>query len=127
MASLVSANSFHSLVSVKNKLFVVSNKKCEVYDDTADKFMVIESYESLPGCSRWATLRAACIRYKIVVFGRNLSAVAFYDTEKDEWYEEACSFHDTSNYVLPKHYYFQYLDYMSCLKMPHLQYFMEPC
>ena len=125
MASLVNANSNHSLVPVKNKLFVVSNKQCEVYDGTADKFVVIKSYENLPRSSRFTTLRATCIGNKIVVFGRNLSAVAFYDTEKDEWYEEACSFHDTSNYALPKDNYFKYLGYMSCLKVPQLQYFME--
>ena len=75
---LVNENSFHSLVPVKNKLFVVGSEKCEVYDDAADKFVVIESYESLPRCSRRVKLRAACIGNKIVVFGRKLSPLAFY-------------------------------------------------
>ena len=78
MASLVNENSFHSLVPVKNKLFVVGSEKCEVYDDAADKFVVIESNESLPRCSRRVKLRAACIGNKIVIFGRNLSPLAFY-------------------------------------------------
>ena len=51
--SLVNVITRHSLVAVRNKLFVVTNATCEVYYNVADKFSEFKLYEKLTPFRDW--------------------------------------------------------------------------
>ena len=44
MPNMVNSHCFHSLVAVKDKLFVISDKKfsCEVFDEVCKKFVTLK-------------------------------------------------------------------------------------
>ena len=78
----------HSLVVVKNKMFVISNRKdnCEVFDNISNKFITIKS----PEFNRFSWIIAKSIKSKVYFFQDILSKIISYDTNKNEWFEESC-------------------------------------
>ena len=78
----------HSLVVVKNKLFVISNieDNCEVFDNIKKKIITIKS----PEFDRFSRIRAKSIESKIFVIQEQCSKIICYDTNKNEWSEESC-------------------------------------
>ena len=85
------------LVSVRNKLFVVSNRfgslfgggpeNCEVFDSTSNKFVYLKMK---PTPLKFHTVRMSLsVGNKLVILGCRDSATALcYDAEKEEWSEE---------------------------------------
>ena len=88
MPNMNSGNSEHSLVVVKNKLFVISNSKdnCEVYDNICKKFTTIKS----PRIFLFSSNSACRIKHKIFVLRDESSKIIFYDTIENEWSKESC-------------------------------------
>ena len=86
MPNMVNGKSSHSLVVVRNKLFVIGDYKdtCEVFDNNIRKFVVLKS----PEISYLNT--AVSIGSKIVIFQHNTSSMSCYDADKNEWSEEPC-------------------------------------
>ena len=78
----------HSLVVVKNKLFVISKTKddCEVFDNICKKFIAIKS----PKLYFFHSIEAYTIENKIFVLQDSSSKIVTYDTNKNEWSEESC-------------------------------------
>ena len=95
-------HSNHSLVTVKNKLFVIDGNTniCEVFDNICKKFITLKSpygYISLN--------KAMSIGNIIVLFLNEKSSTNCYDVEKDEWSDKSCEIT-------------KYIDDFSCTKIP---------
>ena len=102
MPDMINGKSSHSLVVVKNKLFVIGNRQdsCEVFDSICKKFVMLNSPQlNAP------YLQAVPIRNKVVVFQYKTPLVKCYDVDKTEWSDEAC---EVAKNVI----------YFSCVKLP---------
>ena len=80
----------HSLVVVKNKLFVISNKEhniCEVFDNVCKKFISINSPEFTSFF--FGFIRCHSIENKIFVLLDERSKILSYDINKSKWSEES--------------------------------------
>ena len=88
MPNMNSGKYCHSLVVIKNKLFVVSNieDNCEVFDKICKKFITIKS----PKFYRFFSIKAFSIENKIFAFQEGKSKIISYDTDKNKWSEEFC-------------------------------------
>ena len=86
MPNMNSSKHSHSLVVVKNKLFVISKRKdgWEVFDNICKKFTTIKSPQ-IDRCTR-----AFSIENKIIIIQDELLKTIFYDTNKNAWSEESC-------------------------------------
>ena len=95
-------HSNHSLVTVKNKLFVIDGNTniYEVFDNICKKFISLKSPYGYINLNK-----AMSIGNRIVVFLHERSSIVFYDVEKDEWSAESCE--------ITKH-----IDDFSCTKIP---------
>ena len=107
MPSMTRSHHRHCLVAIKTKLFVVGEleRDCEVFDKRSNCFALISS--SLRLLSNYApdVPGAVSLGKTIAIFGRQEKTIAFYDTEKDEWYKESCEkLHS--------------ITYKSCVKIP---------
>ena len=88
MPNMNSGKYHHSLVVVKNKLFVISKRKneCEVYDNLCKKFISIKS----PKFDLSSPIRAYSIGKNIFALQAKCSKIVIYDSDKNEWSEESC-------------------------------------
>ena len=104
MANMNSGKQEHSLVVVKNKLFVISSQDhCEVYDNICNNFITIKS----PKFNWLYSIRAYSIENKIFALQDNLSKICSYDNNKNEWSKESCK--NTTN-----------LKHFACVNIPCL-------
>ena len=87
MPDMINAKCGHSLVVVKNKLFVIGDvvDGCEVFDNSFKKFIDLKS----PLIDHFF-LEANAIGCKIIVFGSEKTCAVCYDVDKDEWSHEPC-------------------------------------
>ena len=78
----------HSLVVVKNKLFVILMRKdnCEVFDNVCKKFITIKS----PDFNWFSSTRVYSIENKIFALQENTSKIITYDTNENKWSEDSC-------------------------------------
>ena len=92
MLDMVEDKSKHSLFVIKSNLYLIGTTStgCEVFDKFTNKFIIIESFSSLPRTYYFREFDAVSFGNKIAIFGKKESTIIFYDTEKDEWYEESC-------------------------------------
>ena len=93
MPNMIKYRNGHSLVVVKNKLFVIGSIEdgCELFDSTCKKFVDLK----LPLIDSFFLTytdfsEVIAIGSKIIVFGSNKNSVLCYDVEKDEWSQEPC-------------------------------------
>ena len=86
MPNMVNANHKHSMVAVKNKLFVISSgpTECEVYDNVSKHFSIFKTHRT------FQTTKAASIGSKILIFQDNPGSIVSYDVDTNEWSEEKC-------------------------------------
>ena len=93
---------FHSLVTIRDKLFVIGNVtySIEVFDNACKVFIALK-----PSPTFIDSNKAFSVGNKILIFQENSSSVISYDVNKDEWAEEPCEL--TKN-----------LEDFSCLKLP---------
>ena len=86
MPKTINDYSFHSLVVVKDKLFVIGQgtKSCEVFDNVCKKFVVFNQQPSIN------YNKSLSIGNKIVILQEKRSSIVCYDVDKDEWSEESC-------------------------------------
>ena len=101
MSDMMSDHEGHSLVTVKNKLFVIAdeNNKFEVFDNVCKKFVFLTHASSV-------TYRKGLpLGEKIIFFKEFGSSVLCYDVRKDKWSEK--SFEVTTD-----------LKDFACLKLP---------
>ena len=100
MPSTINSHRCHSLVVVKDKLFVIGDERnrFEVFDNVCKKFVSLKhpfiDYS-----------KSVAIGNRIIVFKYVISTLLCYDVDKDEWSEE--SFELTED-----------LDGFSCAKLP---------
>ena len=106
MPSMIRSRDQHSLVVVRNKLFVIGgdrrNGSCEVFESVCNKFVPLKSHIS------FGSNAALSIGSEIFIFhNRNLrsSSVVRYDVDKDEWSDKLCKATDK-------------IIYFSCVKLP---------
>ena len=87
MPSMINSKCLHSLVTLKNKLFVIGygSDSCEVFDNFNKKFVDLKS-----PYSPFNLNKALSIGNKILIFINNSSLVFSYDVDKDEWSKESC-------------------------------------
>ena len=111
MPKMIAPRQNHSLVAVKNKLFVVGGnvKECEVFEArSSNKFVSIK--RSLKHFDFYAAPdTAVSVGSKIIVFGDRSQKLAVYDVDKDEWHEESFQFTERSKGCI-------------CLKVPKMSY-----
>ena len=90
MPSMIHERSFHSLVVVKSKLFVIgnySNENCEVYDNISQTFVAF----NLPDLQCYFNYnKVVSVGSSFFIFQRRRKHVLCYDVEKREWREEFC-------------------------------------
>ena len=100
MPNMINSHSYHSLVVVKDKLFVIGNEIyfCEVFDNVSKNFVSLKHPPSM------SYNKSVAIGNRIVVFQENQSTILCYDVDKDEWSEESCEVT-------------KYLDDFSCAKL----------
>ena len=84
MANMINRHDDHSLVVVKDKLFVIGdgNNKCEVFDNVSKNFVALESSYTI------SVNKAMSIGNKIVIIRNDRPSVICYDVNKDEWSKE---------------------------------------
>ena len=101
MNNMINRHCFHSLVTVKDKLFVIGYGRdmCEVFDNVCMKFVALDS------CPILNLNKAMSIGNKIELFQDNSTLMICYDFDKDEWYEE-------SREVT------KYIQHFACAKLP---------
>ena len=103
MTSMINGRSGHSMVVVKNKLFVigVTTINSEVYDSTCNRFIALKSNLLI---DLQLSNKVIKVGNKIFVF-RNDSSVLFYDVEKNKWSLDLCevseNFQDCSIVNIP--------------------------
>ena len=90
MPNMNSGKRSHSLVVVKNKLFVISKTEddCEVFDNICKTFITIKS----PKFDWFSSIEAHSVVNKIYVVQDRMSKIICYDTNKNEWSEESRKF-----------------------------------
>ena len=90
MPNMNSGKHNHSLVVVKNKLFVISKRKddCEVFDNISKKFTTVKS----PQFDSFSRITAYSIENKLYVISDNSPKIISYDTNKNKWSEESFEF-----------------------------------
>ena len=84
MPDMVNNANNHSLVAIRNKLFVIKYT-CEVYDSHNGKFAIIKNTQKI---SFVGTFRAVSLADKIIVFEEDEAEVISYDVNTNEWKEE---------------------------------------
>ena len=99
MPNMINSQVYHSLVVVRNKLFVIGVMKCEVFDNIHKRFVAIRS-EVFPFKNT-----AIAIKNKIVIVQDARSHLISYDVDKDEWSEIPCKVTE-------------YIESISCVKIP---------
>ena len=83
MHSMVERRHFHSLVSMKSKLFAIGNFYTgEVYDKVTNKFTLIKRPTS---SAINGAIQASLLGNEIVAFTEAGCTLMFYDTGKNEW------------------------------------------
>ena len=94
-------NCLHSLVVVKNKLFVISQKahSFEVFDNTSKTFVILSPPKLIH------SYKVISIENKILFLENFQNKVLFYDVDKNEWSKKHCEVTKT-------------LQQFSCVKVP---------
>ena len=89
MPNMINGKYCHSLVAVKNRLFVIGIRinNCEVFDNICNKFVAIKSPQV-----GYHLNKAISIGNKIVAIERDGSSTVCYDVDNDEWSEESSPF-----------------------------------
>ena len=94
MPNMIEGRFLHSSVSIRNKLYVLGSydgqgsKKCEVFDFSCKKFVMIKPFPSTFNFDMNYVFNTFSIGNKIITIGNNSSTALYYDVEKDEWSEE---------------------------------------
>ena len=90
MASMIERRYNHSLISMRNKMFVVGGKtsKCEVYDTISDKFILLKLPPKSLEFDFNNTRKTFTIGGKLFIVGKSSKTLAFYDVDKKKWSEE---------------------------------------
>ena len=96
MPSMVNRTARHSLVAIKNKLFVLGYS-CEVFDNFSQSFVLMKQQSLISDLKLQHLVGAIPIANKIIVFRKNKSKVVCYDIKKEEWSEEEI-YDETKNY-----------------------------
>ena len=101
MPNMVKSQCFHSLVVVKNKLFVIGQgrESCEVFDNACKKFVVLK-HQPYIGYSKCVSIGS-----RIIIFQEKKLSIICYDVGKNEWSKEPCEVT-------------KYLEEFSCVKIP---------
>ena len=104
MPNMVEGTCDHSLVAVKNKLYVIG-MSCQVYNSFSKKFVLINKPSS--GSSLYIRQRnkAVSIANKIFVFRYKRSKVISYNINTEKWVEKEC---DVTSRII----------FRCCVKMP---------
>ena len=102
MPSMISSKCNHSLAVVKDKLFVIGNGGCEVFDKCFKKFVAIKSPQT---SDLYLLDQAISIGSKIIAIQLSCPSIFCYDVDTTEWLEESCEV--TKN-----------LNNFSCVKIP---------
>ena len=89
MPSMVKATYDHSMVAIRNNLYVIG-LRCQMYNGFTNKFVVINGPPRHSNMWIGTKARAVSISNKIYVFRERKSTVVCYDVIKDEWQEEKC-------------------------------------
>ena len=104
MPNMVKGTYDHSLVAIKDKLYVIGFS-CEVYDSLSKKFVLINKPSWGSSLYIGQKNRAVSIANKIFVFRRNESKITSYNVDTEEWTEEE---YDVTNLIKTE----------CCVKMP---------
>ena len=94
MPNMIEGRFSHCSVSIRNKLYVLGSndgqgsKKCEVFDFSCKKFVMIKPFPSTFNFDLNYVFNTFSIGNKIITIGNNSSTALYYDVEKDEWSEE---------------------------------------
>ena len=89
MPSMIHGKSYHSLVVVQHKLFVIAQTayECEVFDNVCKKFVTLK----IPLKAPYFTFnKAISIGSRIVIFRNSRSSIICYDVDKKQWSEKPC-------------------------------------
>ena len=89
MPNMIKGAAGHSLVVVKNKLYVVgsSTHACEFYDSICKMFVALKSNMSV---KYYHSYKAINVGPMIYVFLGNTSTILCFDIETNKWSEESC-------------------------------------
>ena len=88
MPNMTGVKSFHSLVVVRNKLFVIgcARDRSEIFENISKKFVGLKS----PPVTFVDVNKAISIGSKIFVFQEYNASVLCYNVDTNEWSEESC-------------------------------------
>ena len=90
MPNMIYSRSHHSLVAVRNKLYVFGgfSKTCEVFDSSSNKFSILKTPSSLPDMGVYMLRGAVSVGKNILIFMRNSRTLVYFDFEKSDWSEK---------------------------------------
>ena len=91
MPNMVNAHSYHDVVTIKNKMYVISRKNVKVFD--GQKFVLLK-----PPSDYFVNLEAFSTGNKIHVVNFDNGKILKYDTVEDEWSEEPIKFAGNKRY-----------------------------
>ena len=86
----------HSLVAIKNKLFVMGNRTYEIYDEFTKNFTLINVPLKYTGI--YFSVEAISIGNKIAILRGCKSKILFLDTINDKWCEKVIDCSDRKGY-----------------------------
>ena len=85
MPNMMHTKRWHSLVAIRNKLFVIGSytQKHEVYDSNFKSFVFIKSNSPLN-----FFVNAISVGNEIIIYGFQTEIILFYDVQKNKWTEK---------------------------------------
>ena len=91
MPNMIHGKNYHSLVVVRNKLFVIgcNGDGCELFENSYNQFVCLKSPFNSYNCSNVVSISS-----KIVIFEENTSKIVYYDVDKCKWSEDLCEVTD---------------------------------
>ena len=103
MPNMISGKYYHSLLAVRNKLFVIGRSRdtCEVFDKKSKNFVALKS----SSVEDVYLNKAISVGSKILVFQDKSAIVLCYDVDEDDWSKESCEVTE-------------HLRSFSCVKLP---------
>ena len=106
MANMINTTYAHSLVAVRNKLFVFGcTETCEVFDSSVNRFVLLKPPSTLFGFQDISG--ALSVGSRILIFKHSPAKLFSFDFVKNEWKEE--TFEVTKD-----------VEYYDCLKLPKI-------
>ena len=85
MPEMVEERIFHASLSIRNKIYMIGERSCEVYDDRSGVFAAVKNQPKILRLTNSHVILHATVGDKMVFFHDDLLKPCFFDPESEEW------------------------------------------